>query len=431
MSHDSSVTSPRRPKVLRAIARLNVGGPARHAVILEHGLRERGFETLLVHGTPTSDEGSLEELIERRAVRAIRVPGLGRRVKPWSDLVAFWSLLRLISREKPDILHTHTAKAGTLGRLAGIAFNLTRRRARRCLLVHTFHGHVLSGYFGMLGTQATRYAERLLGRWTDRIVTISDLQREEIGRKFRIASMEKISVIPLGLELDDLLAVKSPDRSFREALDWNSNEFVVGYVGRLVAIKDVSTLLTGFAGLLDRCPRARLVIVGDGVLRESLEKVANDLRIGSSVRFAGWKHDLASVYGAMDVVALTSRNEGTPVALIEAMAAGVPVVATAVGGVPDVVKHNENGLLIPSGEPMSLADALYRVASDDELCRRLGAAGRREVALRFRSQRLVDDVAGLYSELLNQRRSRGLEPVPWPSPHSEQNSLNDSADARQ
>jgi glycosyltransferase involved in cell wall biosynthesis len=183
--------------------------------------------------------------------------------------------------------------------------------------------------------------------------------------------------------------------------------------------------------LLDRCPRARLVIVGDGVLRESLEKVANDLRIGSSVRFAGWKHDLATVYGAMDVVALTSRNEGTPVALIEAMAAGLPVVATAVGGVPDVVEHNENGLLIPSGEPMSLADALHRVASDDELCRRLGAAGRRDVALRFRSQRLVNDVAGLYSELLNQRRSRGLEPVPWPSPRSEQESLSRSADARQ
>jgi glycosyltransferase involved in cell wall biosynthesis len=415
---------------MRAIARLNVGGPARHAVILEHGLRERGFETLLVHGTPTSDEGSLEELIARRAVPAVRVPGLGRRVKPWSDLVALWHLLRLISREKPDILHTHTAKAGTLGRVAGILFNLTRRRARRCLLVHTFHGHVFSGYFGRLGTQATRSAERLLGRWTDRIITISNLQRQEIGGKFRIAGLEKISVIPLGLELDDLLAVKAPDRSFREALGWSSNEFVVGYVGRLVAIKDVPTLLTGFAGLLERCPRARLVIVGDGVLRASLERVAGDLQIGSHVHFAGWKHDLASVYGAMDVVALTSRNEGTPVALIEAMAVGVPVVATAVGGVPDVVKHDETGLLIPSGEPTSLADALYRVASDEELCRRLGANGRRNVALRFRSQRLVDDVAGLYSELLK-RRSRGLEPASRPSPRPEQDALDGRTDVRQ
>jgi glycosyltransferase involved in cell wall biosynthesis len=191
----------------------------------------------------------------------------------------------------------------------------------------------------------------------------------------------------------------------------------------LVAIKDVPTLLTGFAGLLDRCPRSRLVIVGDGMLRESLQKVASDLGIGSNVRFAGWKHDLPSVYGAMDVVALTSRNEGTPVALIEAMAAGVPVVATAVGGVPDVVKHDETGLLIASGEPASLADALYRVASDEELCRRLGANARRDVALRFRSQRLVNDIAGLYSELLNQRRSRGLEPVSWPSPRTEQGSV--------
>jgi glycosyltransferase involved in cell wall biosynthesis len=406
MSDGSSVSSERRPKVMRAIARLNVGGPARHAVILEHGLRAYGFETLLVHGTPTSDEGSLEDLIDQRAVRAIRLPGLGRRVKPWSDLVAFWHLLRLMFREKPDILHTHTAKAGTLGRLAGIAYNLTQRRTRRCLLVHTFHGHVLSGYFSALGTQATRQAERLLARSSDRIITISNRQRDEIGGIFRIASPDKISVIPLGLELDDLLAVRSPDRSLRHGLGWSANEFVVGYVGRLVAIKDVPTLLAGFSRLLERCPRARLIIVGDGMLRQSLEGTARDLRIESSVRFAGWRRDLQSVYGAMDVVALTSRNEGTPVAVIEAMAAGLPVVATAVGGVPDVVKNDQNGLLIPPGEPMSLANALYRVASDDELRRRLGANGREDVARRFRSERLVADIAAVYSELLNERSSR-------------------------
>jgi glycosyltransferase involved in cell wall biosynthesis len=406
MIDDSSPTSARRPKVMRAIARLNVGGPARHAVILEQGLRARGFDTLLVHGTPTSDEGSLEDLIDERTVRAIRLPGLGRRVKPWSDLVALWRLLRLMFREQPDILHTHTAKAGTLGRLAGIAYNLTRRRTRRCLLVHTFHGHVLSGYFSALGTQATRQAERLLARWSDRIITLSNRQRDEIGGTFRIASPDKISVIPLGLELDDLLAVRSPDRSLRDTLGWSANEFVVGYVGRLVAIKDVPTLLAGFAGLLERCPRARLIIVGDGVLRQSLESTARDLRIESSVRFAGWRRDLQSVYGAMDVVALTSRNEGTPVAVIEAMAAGLPVVATAVGGVPDVVRDNQTGLLIPPGEPMSLADTLYRVASDDELRRRLGANGREDVARRFRSERLVADIAGVYCELLNERSSR-------------------------
>jgi glycosyltransferase involved in cell wall biosynthesis len=412
MSDGSSVSSERRPKVMRAIARLNVGGPARHAVILEHGLRRRGFETLLVHGSPTTDEGSFEDLIDERAVRAIRLPGLGRRVKPWSDLVAFWHLLRLIFQERPDILHTHTAKAGTLGRLAGIAYNLTRGRARQCLLVHTFHGHVLSGYFGRLGTLATRQAERLLARWSDRIITISDRQRDEIGRTFRIASLDKISVIPLGLELDELLAASSPDRSLREALGWTSNEFVVGYVGRLVAIKDVPTLLTGFTHLLERCPRARLVIVGDGVLRQSLERTARDLRIESSVHFAGWQRDLRSVYGAMDVVALTSRNEGTPVALIEALAAGIPVVATAVGGVPDVVRDNQTGLLVSPGEPMSLANALYRVASDDELRRRLGANGREDMARRFRSERLVADIAAEYSELLNERSSRRVRAAP-------------------
>ncbi len=191
---------------MRAIARLNIGGPARHTVILEHGLRAYGFETLLVHGTPTSDEGSLEELVEEREVRAIRVPGLGRRVHAGGDLLALWHLVRLMYREKPDILHTHTAKAGSLGRLAGVAFNLTRPRTQRCLLVHTFHGHVLSGYFGTFGTQATRFAERVLARFSDRIITISNRQRDEIAHTFRIVSPDKVSVIPLGLELEELLA---------------------------------------------------------------------------------------------------------------------------------------------------------------------------------------------------------------------------------
>jgi glycosyltransferase involved in cell wall biosynthesis len=391
---------------MRAIARLNIGGPARHTVILEHGLRAYGFDTLLVHGTPTSDEGSLEELAEEREVRAIRVPGLGRRVHAGGDLLALWHLVRLMYREKPDILHTHTAKAGSLGRLAGVAFNLTRPKARRCLLVHTFHGHVLSGYFGTLGTQATRLVERVLARFSDRIITISNRQRDEIAHTFRIASPDKVSVIPLGLELDDLLATTSRDRTLREALGWRSDAFVVGYVGRLVPIKDAATLLAGFAALVSQCPHARLLIVGDGELRASLESTTRDLRIDSYVHFAGWRRDLTRVYGAMDVVALTSRNEGTPVAIIEALAAGVPVVATAVGGVPDVVRDKETGLLISPGDPTALANALLRLSSDAELCQRLSASGRQDVAQRFGSKRLVADIAALYSQLLHQRTER-------------------------
>jgi glycosyltransferase involved in cell wall biosynthesis len=393
------------PKVVRAIARLNIGGPARHAVILSERLAAKGFDTLLVHGTPAADEGSFEGLLTSRAVRAVRVPGLGRRVNAAGDLVAFWHLLRLLFREAPDILHTHTAKAGAIGRVAGTLYNVTRSRERRCILVHTFHGNVLSGYFGAIGTAASRSVERMLGRLTDRIVTVSERQRDEIVDRFQIGSAPNVSVVPLGLDLDELVDIDTPDRRLRIELGWESADFVVGYVGRLVSIKNLGMLISAFAMFGRTHPNARLLVVGDGELRRTLERQAQDLGVQPLTRFLGWRHDLPRVYGAMDVVALTSRNEGTPVALIEALAAGVPVIATDVGGVADVVRPNETGLLIPTDDASSLACALRRLADDAAERRTMGQRGRRDVANRFGAERLVADVAAMYDQLLRERNS--------------------------
>jgi glycosyltransferase involved in cell wall biosynthesis len=406
-------TTTNRPKVLRAIARLNIGGPARHAIILDEGLRARGFECLLVHGSPSPEEGSFEALLDEHSVRSIRIHGLGRRVHVWSDLVAFWRFVRILLREKPDIVHTHTAKAGALGRTAAVVVNFIRPAARRSLLLHTYHGNVMSGYFGVLASKVVRGIERTLASWTDCVITISERQRDEIVDRFRIVDRARVSVVPLGLELNDLLARESPDRSLRQTLGWTEEHVVVGYVGRFVPIKDVDTLIAGFARFASREPRGRLLLVGDGELRASLEAQVRSLGLDGAVRFVGWRRDLAQVYGAMDVVGLTSRNEGTPVSLIEALAAGLPVVATAVGGVPDVIRQGETGLLIPPGNPAAFAAALDQIVSDADLRQRMSARGRSEVEQRFGRERLVAEVAALYFRLLRRRES-GANWVPSP-----------------
>ena len=382
---------------------MNIGGPARHATILHQGLVPQGFQSVLVHGLPTADEASFDALLDGRGFRSVRLPRLGRRVTPLEDLVSFWALLRLVFAEQPDIVHTHTAKAGTLGRLAGFLFNLTRSRRRRCVLVHTFHGHVLNGYFGPVGTAAVLFAERSLARVTDVIVTISARQRDDIVGRFRIAPGRKVTMIPLGLELDELLSTSEHSPLLRHALGWTADEFVVGFVGRLAPIKDLPTLLQGFAAFAAGCPRARLLIVGDGEQRAQTEMLVHALGLDGVSRFAGWQHDLQRVYGAIDVLALTSKNEGTPVAIIEALAARVPVVATEVGGVADVVRRDETGLLIDAGNHEALASALARLESDPVLRRRLGDRGRPDVAERFSRQRLVLDVSDCYRRLLRQR----------------------------
>ena len=200
-------------KILRVIARLNVGGPARHVVLLDRGLRARGHDTRLVHGSLAPFEASLEHLAVEAGLPTTHIVELGRRISPMSDLRAFTELLRLVFREAPDVIHTHTAKAGTLGRLAAGLFNITRPRRRRCLVVHTFHGHVLTGYFRPATNVAVRLAERTLARITDRVVTISPAQRADIVTRFRIAAAARTVVVPLGLDLAHLARIdpRAPD----------------------------------------------------------------------------------------------------------------------------------------------------------------------------------------------------------------------------
>jgi glycosyltransferase involved in cell wall biosynthesis len=396
------------PTVLRVISRLNVGGPARQAILLHEALPARGFRTVLVHGTVSPGEADLEDLLPASRNGVSKVPELGARLRPFDDFRALVALTRAVFRERPDVVHTHTAKAGTLGRLAALGYNLTRRRSRRCLVVHTFHGHVLEGYFPPAATRLVRMAERLAARVTDRIVTISPRQHSEIVERFRIAPASRVTVVPLGLELEPFYGVGDADPRLRDELGFPPRAFVVGCVGRLVPIKDVATLLEAVAIATVDDPSVRLAVVGDGPERARLEGRARQLDVHDKVVFTGWRRDLPVVYAGLDAIALSSRNEGTPVALIEAMAAGRPVVATAVGGVPDVVQHEHAGLLVPPSDPRAMAAALLRLARSPDERRRMGAAGR-AAASRYHRARLIDEIEALYRSGLERKRGKARE----------------------
>jgi glycosyltransferase involved in cell wall biosynthesis len=393
-------------KILRIIARLNVGGPARHVALLNAGLDARGHDTLLVHGELDNGEASFEQFARDRRLRMVKIGALGRRVSPASDLTAFTALRQLIRDEQPDVIHTHTAKAGTLGRLAALACNAMRPRSRRPLVVHTFHGHVFEGYFSTAANHAIRTIERSLARVTDTIVTISPRQRTDIVERFRIAPAAKTVVVPLGLDLDPLIELPPEAKGMRDALGMAVDEVVVGYAGRMVPVKDLETLLRAFARAVEMSPKLRLLLAGDGPERPRLESLAQELGIAGRARFIGWVADLPAFYSALDLFALSSINEGTPVAAIEAMAAARPVVATSVGGVPDVIEHGVSGSLVPAQSIEAFAAALAHMAADPALRQTFGAAARRAARNRYSDRRLVDDLERLYSEGLRARRGR-------------------------
>ena len=394
-------------RVVRLIARLNIGGPARHVALLQRHLPARGYASTLVTGVPGDDEEEMPtEVAAGAPIDRVVVPELGRALRAGDDLVAFARILGVLRRVQPDIVHTHTAKAGALGRVAALTYNATRRPSRRTIIVHTFHGHVFHGYFGPAMSRFIRTTERTLARWSDRIIVISPAQRRDLVEAYRIVPAAKVDVVPLGLDLDALRALPARIETLRRAAGFPDVAIVCGYVGRLAKIKHVDLLVRAFARAAALEPHARLLIVGDGECRAELEQLTTSLGVGGRVYFAGWQTNLADVYGAMDIVALSSRNEGTPVALIEASAAGRAIVSTAVGGVADVVRADQTALLVPDDDEDALAAAMGRLFTDRALRERLGAAARQESAGRFGSARLVDDLDGVYRRA---RLARGLD----------------------
>jgi glycosyltransferase involved in cell wall biosynthesis len=385
-----------RTKILRVIARLNMGGPALHVAYLTAGLRERGYDTTLVAGSLARGEDSMAFVADARDVQVVRIDELGREISPLRDLVATVRLARLIRRERPDILHTHTAKAGTVGRVAAL---LAGRRGPR-IVVHTFHGHVLRGYFGPLRSRLFRLLERWLASRTTALIAVSPQVRDDLVA-LGVAPPERFVVIRLGIELDERVAPEQNGRAeSRRYLGIGPDRFAVGWIGRMTAVKRTDDVLVAFKRLRDEGIDAVLCMVGDGPDRPDLERRAHELGIVRDTLFLGYQEDVAPFYAAFDALVLPSSNEGTPVSAIEALAAGRPVVATRVGGVPDVVEEGDDGFLVEPGATDDLADRLAQLARDPELRERMGRAGRERVLPRYAVERLVDDVDRLYRSLL-------------------------------
>ncbi len=379
-------------RVVQVIARMNIGGTAIHVAELASGLTRNGFETTLASGRPGSAEGDMSDLALSHEVNFQQLEQLGPRIAPWDDGVAFLLLLQLMRRIEPAIVHTHTAKAGALGRLAA-------RLAGVPVVVHTFHGHVFHGYWGPTMTRLAIAIERLLARSATAIVTVSETVRSELIAH-RIAPAEKIHVLRLGLNLDVFLSCSARRGEFRAELGIGAKVPLVGAVGRLVPIKNQQLFLRAAGRLAAAGFSGRFVIVGGGELSGQLQKLARKLDIADRIVFTGWRRDLEKIYADLDVLVNTANNEGTPVALIEAMAARVPVVATGVGGVPDMIESERSGYLVPTGDLDALVEAIKRALAAPTA---LLDAAQRYVLEKHNLDYMLTDVAELYRSLLEEK----------------------------
>jgi glycosyltransferase involved in cell wall biosynthesis len=381
--------------IVHVIARLNVGGAALHVLQLAREQAQRGHDVLVVAGTLAAGEESMEYVADELGVHVLKLPLLQRELSPRADAAAILALRELLRQRRPDVLHTHTAKAGATGRLAALAVGSARPRA----IVHTYHGHVLSGYFSRRWERVFRLIERLLSHTAGTLVAVSNEVRDDLVR-FRVAPAERFVVVPYGFDLPAWSEADEAARRRLRAQVGADARFVVGWAGRLTAIKRPLDLVRTLGGLLERDVDALLVLVGDGEDRPAVEALAAELGLRDRCRFVGFQQRIRDWYAAFDAFLLTSANEGTPVAAIEALAAGRPVVATRAGGTGAVVANGETGYLERIGDTEALAARLALLARDPELGARMGERGADDVRERFTIGRMADEIEAVYRALL-------------------------------
>ncbi len=397
--HSFLRSSPVTDKIslLRLIARLNVGGPAIHTILLTQLLNPERFDSTLVAGQISPSEGDMTYLAEDCGIEPVFLPELGREIHWRKDIMALWKLFRLLRTRRPTIVHTHTAKAGMLGRLAA-------KLAGVPIVLHTFHGHVFHSYFSRSKTRCFLGIERWLAGFTDAVITLSPKQRQEI-LDYGIGRPEKVHAIGLGLDLKSFVDSRALRGRLRRELQLSDDLPLVGIVARLVPVKGLSYFLQAAKLLVQDRPECIFVIVGDGELRETLERDVEKLGIRNNVRFLGFRRELPEIYADLDCAVLSSLNEGLPVALIEAMSSGKPVVATEVGGVGDLVQHGRTGLLVPPKDSAALAEAILRLLSlSREKRAEMGDAARRSVYPKYHISSLTTELEKLYNALLEAKQ---------------------------
>jgi len=375
-------------RIARILTRLNLGGPARQALAGDPELKARGHRVRVFAGEPEPGEGDLFETFRERGLDVVRVPGLRRGLSPARDLGALRFLARGLADFRPDVVHTHASKAGALGRRA--ARGLARARC-----VHTFHGHVLEGYFPPALSHQLVLLERRLARRTARVLAVSHATAEDLLR-LAIVPEEKLVVVPPGVDLEPLLALEGRSRALRGLVGAADDDVLVGVVGRLAEVKRPALAVDVFEMLAARYPRMHLVFVGDGPERRRLERrvAGGSDAVRARVHLVGARADVPAVFADLDVVLSTSRAEGAPVALIEAAGAARPVVATPVGGVPEIVAHERTGWLGAGRDELAFGLAQY--LDDPALGKVAGARARVRVARRHSAGALAERLEDVY-----------------------------------
>lgn len=395
------------PRVLRIINRLNLGGPTYNAANLTKYI-DGEFETLLVSGMTDDTEQSSQFILDKLSLNPIYIKEMYRELNPLRDYKAYFKLREIIREFKPDIVHTHAAKAGAVGRLAAHHEGVP-------VIVHTFHGHVFHSYFGAMKTRLFLEIERYLGRRTHAIVTLSEIQKGELAQEFKVAPHHKFEIIPLGFDLSRFTENKEEKRkSFREKYNVADDEILISIVGRLVPIKNHPMFLKALKVVSEKTTKKiRAFIIGDGEERQNIEKLAGELGLKYNnenlteknlLTFTSWIKDVDVSNAGSDIITLTSFNEGTPVSLIEAQASGKPIVSTRVGGIANIVKEGETALLCQSDDVDTFAAHLLRLVEDDQLRHEMSDRGTAHVMEHFSHIRLARDMAALYRRLLNQKK---------------------------
>lgn len=390
------MTATRPIRICRVIARMNGGGPAVHLAHLAAGLDPGRFSQITIAGRTGSGEVDLTSEARSRGMEIVTIPSLGRELSLAADTFTIARLVRIFRQWKPDIVETHTAKAGTVGRLAAMI-------ARVPVRIHVFHGHVFHGYFSPAKTRFFLEVERALGRTTTRIIALGERQRADL-LGYGIGTPSRVTSIPLGFDLTPFKDNRDRRGTLRAELGIAhlspSETPVIGIVGRLVPIKAHEVFLDAARAILSEIPGARFVIAGEGERRTELEQLAKHPPLAGRVHFLGWRHDTASIYADLDLVLLTSDNEGMPVTIIESLASAVPVVATAVGGVPDLVRDGINGILTPPRDSQAIARASITLLQDSGRRARMGASGRETVIPEHEVETLVGRMTRLYKSLV-------------------------------
>jgi glycosyltransferase involved in cell wall biosynthesis len=395
-------------KILRIHNRMIIGGPSHNVTLLSAYLSPE-FETKLLVGKKDPTEKDATYIAEQLGLVPIEITEMRRSILPFNDILAYFKVKKIIKNYKPDIVHTHASKSGAIGRLA----------AKTCkvpLVVHTFHGHVFHSYFNHFMSNLIVHFERFLAKKTDAIIAISDSQRDELVNVYKIAPANKVFTIPLGFNLDKFSTDQTTKQIiFRNKHGLDGTEFTIGIIGRIVPIKNHDMFLEVAAIVKQKTKKnVRFLIIGDGELRPQIEKKSVELGLTYSyfitnpkaktdVLVTSWETEIDQVLAGLNMVLLTSNNEGTPVSLIEAQSARIPVVSTNVGGVEDVVIHGETGFITHVNDVQTFANYVLQLIEDEDLCKKMGNAGYDNVIKRYSKQRLVGDMRKLYFSFLNKQ----------------------------